>query len=267
VAPEADGNYHCQIIENPFRETTFITGFDVVVDQPAVVHHTVLVIDIRGDAGESSGDSDLSDGWDCATPIVEPDWSVLHAWAPGMEPTEFGKGLGMRIEPGDQLVLQLHYFGDSDAIGTLDQSGYRFQTASSVTEEIYMEPLGPTNFTLPADEVSSPSETLVNNYGVDVLIHGVVPHMHKLGVGYHSSIEQGGSETCLANADDWDFGHQATYLYEEPVLWKKGQTMTNTCTFDNTSANPEQYNSPPKDVSYGEGTNQEMCFFLYYYSY
>lgn len=267
VVPQSDGNeYHCQILDNPFTETTFLTGFEVLVDAPSVVHHTVLAIDRSGDAGAGSGEADLSDGWDCRSPITEDDWAILHAWAPGMEPTAFGEGLGLRVEPGDQIVLQMHYFGDVEDEGTLDQSGYRFRTASAVDTEVRMDAVGPSGFVLPAGEVTSPEESLLNEYGIEVTVHGVFPHMHMLATSYSSRLEGNGGTECLAASDAWDFGHQATYLYDEPAVWSPGESLVSTCTFDNTADNPAQYNDPPQQVTYGEGTNQEMCFFLYYYS-
>ncbi len=258
VTPQEDQNeYHCQILDNPFNSPTFITGFDALIDNPAVVHHLVLALDRDGDAAEESSESDLSDGWDCRTPIVEDDWTILHAWAPGMEPTAFTDGLGVAVGPGDQLVLQVHYFGGPDQAGTPDQSGYRFRTADSVTTELRMQQVGPTGFSLPAG-VSSVEQTLDQEYPVDVTLHGVIPHMHTLGQSYRSEIRDGATTTCLTGADHWDFGHQALYLYEEPVVWPQGSQMYNTCSYDNDTED---------DVVFGEGTNQEMCFFLYYYSY
>ena len=257
VTPQEDQNeYHCQILDNPFNSSTYITGFDALIDQPSVVHHLVLAIDRGGDAGQDSADGDLSDGWDCRTPIVEPDWDILHAWAPGMEPTAFDEGLGIAAGPGDQLVLQVHYFGDDEAAGTPDQSGYRFRTADSVDTEMLMQQVGPTGFTLQTG-VQTVEETLDQDYPVDVTLHGVVPHMHTLGQGYRSEILDGAT-TCLAAADTWDFGHQAAYLFEEPVVWRRGTQVRNSCTYDNDTGAP---------VGFGEGTDQEMCFFLYYYSY
>lgn len=268
VTPGSDGNeYHCQILDNPFTETTYITGFDVLVDQPTVVHHTVLAIDGAADAGEWTGSGDLSEGWDCREKITEEDWSILHAWAPGMEPTEFPDGLGMLVEPGDQLVLQMHYFGSDADAGTIDQSGYRFTTADSVETEVYMEPIGPAHFELPAGEVSTPDDTMVNNFNVDVTVYGVFPHMHMLATGYEARIERSSGSECLASAEAWDFGHQATYMYDEPAVWARGETLYTSCTYDNTADNPWQYNDPPADVTWGEGSNQEMCYFLFYYSY
>lgn len=255
VTPGDDGNeYHCQVVDNPFTETTYITGFDVIVDEPSVVHHTLLAIDVGGDAGTGSGDGDLSDGWDCRTPIAESDWNILHAWAPGMEPTAFPEG-GMRVEPGEQIVLQMHYFADE--AGAVDQSGYRFRTAASASPEIAMSPLGPTSFSVAPGDVETVGLDYENNYGVDITVHGVFPHMHHYATGYTSSITDGADETCLARADAWDFGHQMTYLYEEPAVWTKGSTLSTSCTYENTSDSV---------LTFGEGSDQEMCFFLYYYS-
>lgn len=256
VEPDGDGNeYHCQILENPFTEPTYITGFDVLVDNPAVVHHTLLAVDMGGDAGSASGDSDLSDGWECRSPIAEDDWNILHAWAPGMEPTAFEDG-GMLVNPGDQLVLQMHYYAPKSDVGTIDQSGYRFRTAPAVTHTIEMAPLGPTGFRIPAGETADAKKDYRNNYGVDVTVYGVFPHMHTLGAGYESTVTDGDTDTCLAQADAWDFGHQMTYLYDTPAVWKRGETLHTRCTYDNTTSG---------DVTYGEGTNEEMCFFLFYY--
>ena len=257
VAPDTDGNeYHCQVLENPFTEPTYITGFDVLVDQPAVVHHTLLAIDYGGDAGAGSGESDLTDGWDCRNPIAEDDWGILHAWAPGMEPTAFEDG-GLLVNPGDQIVLQMHYYAKPSDVGTIDQSGYRFRTAPKVTHTIAMAPMGPTGFRIAAGEVEDATEDYLNDYNVDITVYGVFPHMHTLGQGYESTLQNAdGSTTCLARANAWDFGHQMTYLYDEPAIWHKGETLTTRCTYDNTT---------DSTVTYGEGTNQEMCFFLFYY--
>ena len=145
----------------------------------------------------------------------------------------------------------------ADYVETVRGAGYRFRTADSVTTELRMQQVGPTGFSLPAG-VSSVEQTLDQEYPVDVTLHGVIPHMHTLGQSYRSEIRDGATTTCLTGADHWDFGHQALYLYEEPVVWPQVSQMYNTCSYDNDTED---------DVVFGEGTNQEMCFFLYYYSY
>jgi hypothetical protein len=45
-----------------------------------------------------------------------------------------------------------------------------------------------------------------------------------------------------------------------------GDTVHTTCTWDNSEDNPNQFNEPPENVQWGEGTNEEMCFFLFYFT-
>ena len=268
LSPDLDGNeYYCVELENPLTETAYVTGLDVLTGNPSVVHHMILVKDEGGDAGEAWGVDDPSQGFPCRDPMMEDDWTMLHAWAPGMDVTEMAAGTGMKIEPGDQLILQMHYFADDADEGATDQSSYLLQTeSSSPGKEVQLVAFGPSGFRIPADEADhQETEELYNSY-VPIHVYGVFPHQHLLGTHYESWVEnEDGSTECLASGD-WNFDHQAFYMYQEPYTLEVGSTLYGQCTWDNTADNPWQYNDPPEQVTYGEGTNQEMCFFLFYAS-
>jgi hypothetical protein len=262
-----DGNeYYCQVVDNPFTETTYITGIDVDLGVPEVVHHMILAIDQGGNAGIEYGTDGDTDEFQCRTPVVESDWLLVHAWTPGMEPVEFAEGQGFRVEPGQQLVLQMHYFGDP-ANPPTDLSAYKLRTTDTVDRPVEMAAIGPTGFTIPAGDNSfTAADGLRNSYGVDFEILGAFPHMHLLGSHFSSWINKADdSEDCLLDGR-YDFDHQMTYMFEEPALLADGERLRFECTWDNSSDNPEQYNDPPQDVHYGEGTTEEMCFLLFYYS-
>lgn len=266
VQPDADGNeYFCAILENPLTEAVYITGLDVEVGDAAVAHHMILAVDSSGDAGLEYGDDDPSDGFDCRDPIMEDDWEMVHAWAPGMDATYFPEGKGMKIEPGSQLVLQMHYF-QSDTETHVDRSKYLLRVATEVDTEIMLYPIGPYGYTIPAGDAEySRSDSFKNTY-LPINVYGMFPHIHLLGKRYDAHVERAdGGEECLARGE-YDFDHQAFYMYDEPFTFEIGDTLTGGCTWDNSADNPNQYNDPPQDVSYGEGTNQEMCFFLIYLS-
>ena len=259
--------YYCYVVDNPLTEPTWITGFDVDLDNRSLVHHIVLAIDYGHDAGLDYGDSDSSDGFACADPIVEDDWLLLHAWTPGQPPVQLPEGHGMLVQPDDQIVMQMHYFDTSGEPQT-DRSAYIMTTAEEVEVPVEMAAFGPTRFTIPAGDAAYTRDYGErNDYGGDFTILGMFPHMHWLGAGYAASIEHDdGTSTCLVQDDQYSFDHQATYIFKEPATWAQGEKMNLSCTWDNSASNPYQYNSPPKDVSYGEGTNEEMCFFLFYYA-
>ena len=266
VTPEADGNqYFCVVLDNPLTEPAAITGIDVSLGDATVVHHMLLARDWGKDAGADYGADDPSAGFDCRDPIMEDDWELLHAWAPGMDATRFPEGVGIPIQPGDQIVLQMHYFGTPGA-GRADQSSYLFELAAEVEQEISMAALGPDGFTIPAGEPAH-TESSTESFGLSRLtVYGVFPHMHLLGAAYEGVLTAAdGTETCMASGE-WDFDHQGLYIYDEPVAWTPRSSFTGTCTWDNSAANPDQYNDPPEDVRWGSGTNQEMCYFLFYFS-
>lgn len=267
---DGDGNqYWCVTLENTLTETAWITGLDVALGNTAVVHHMLLMKDENGDAGEAYGGVNPADGFECRDPMMEDDWTILHAWAPGMGATMLPEGTGMQIAPGDQIVLQMHYFWDGDQAPDPDQSSYLLEVTTEAPDKtIEVYPVGPAGFTIPAGEANyEVYEELPWIYDLDITIYGVFPHQHLLGTAYEAEIRNAdGSVDCLARGD-WDFHHQAFYMYDEPTTLSVGDTLGGSCWWDNSADNPDQYNDPPQDVTWGEGTNQEMCYFLFYLSY
>ena len=268
INADVDGNeYFCVEVENPLTETGYITGLDVLTGNPSVVHHMILIKDESGDAGVEYGVTDPSAGFDCRDPMMEDDWTLLHAWAPGMDQTNMVEGMGMAIEPGDQLILQMHYFATAADAGATDQSSYLLRLDSQKpAKEVQLIPFGPAGFRIPADEdAHSESEDFYNSY-VPITVYGVFPHMHLLGTDYHGWVDNAdGTQDCLAQGR-WDFDHQAFYMFDEPYTLDVGDSLVAECTWDNSASNPAQYNDPAEAVNYGEGTNEEMCYFLYYAS-
>lgn len=255
----ASGNeYYCMVLDNPFDETTFVTGIDVDLGTREVVHHMVLAVDAGKDAGIEYGTDGSERQFPCADPVVESDWSVLHAWTPGMEPVEFPEGMGMKVEPDDQIVLQMHYFGDPDEVYT-DLSAYELRTADSVETEVFMTAIGPTDFVIQAGDSESTAMDGLKNTGYgDVQILGAFPHMHLLGSYFESWVSDAdGGETCVLDGK-YDFNHQMTYMFEEPVEYGDGDVLRFRCTWDNSAGT--------SNVRYGEGTDEEMCFLLFYYA-
>lgn len=258
---DGSGNQHwCQVLENPFDETTYVTGIDVELGNREVVHHMVLAIDQGGDAGIEYGTDGTEPEFACTDPVVESDWLLIHAWTPGMEPVEFPEGMGYTIQPGDQLVLQMHYFGDPSQTYT-DRSTYKLRTVDEIDQEVGMFAFGPTRFTIEAGNAEATAQDgMTNNFGVDFQVLGAFPHMHTLGRRFHSYMTDAETkeESCVIEGP-YDFDHQMTYMFEDPMTWKQGDRLKFQCTWDNSDGT--------EDVSFGEGTDEEMCFMLFYYTF
>jgi hypothetical protein len=267
----AKNEYRCLILDWDEAEDVYITGFEPIIDHAAISHHTVLFQAPAGEAdamvtdpGTQSFKCDIIPDWD---------WMTLHAWAPGNNPVEMPPGGGVKIEGGSQLVLQMHYFDSvPDASTTQDLPGYYLNTTDSVDTEILFAPFGPEDFEIPAGAANH-SETLEyafqDIYGLPLTttIYGVFPHMHVLGKSYDfHGTTPGGQEKCIAKADRYDFANQPTYWFDEPVVFAPEDELSTTCTWDNSAANPDQINGTPQDVTWGENTDQEMCYAILYVS-
>lgn len=259
VATDGDSNkYTCFVLDFEPTEDTWLTALDVVAD-PRVAHHAVLYLDTTGDPGAHFG-SPGANSFDCRDDLDGDGWTFLHGWAPGMVPTVMPDGMGLKVKPGQRLVMQMHYYDDASQ-GIVDRPGYTLHTAGrdAISKDIYVVPAGSYSFTIPAGEVHTADESLTNEW-LDITVYGTFPHMHRLGSAYEMRIDhEDGTSTCVARADAWEFNNQQTYMFEEPLVWSPGDAATTSCTWDNTAGD--------EAVRFGESTDQEMCFFFTYVSY
>jgi hypothetical protein len=109
----------------------------------------------------------------------------------------------------------------------------------------------------PRVEVSAESEPIP----VDVHVLGITPHMHNLGREFKVvAVDPTGKKTApLIWIKDWDFNWQGAYQFARPLRLPKGSKIRLQAVYDNSANNPKNPNSPPKDVTWGEQTSDEMC--------
>jgi hypothetical protein len=112
--------------------------------------------------------------------------------------------------------------------------------------------LGQGNFSIPPRSTGySASKTLVAS--ISAKVYGVLPHMHQLGKSIR--VENTTRSQCYVNIPRWDFHWQQMYFFEQPLVLPAQATLKLTCTWDNYT---------DKAVTWGEGTEDEMCLnYLY----
>ena len=236
---------------------------------PSLVHHIVIFKQEVSDSGPfAPGNYDPALGVNCIDNMRGLSAGMLAGWAPGMVPVELPSGTGLKVEPNEQLIIQMHYYlPGPEALGRADRSGYAFRTAESVERELYMFPLGETGrnaFTIPAgDPKFTHTSTLeLPSFITDeITIYTTFPHMHVLGTGYKGWITRERWDGGLYRREPAvRFGNQLTYVLNDPVKVKGGETVNFFCTWDNSADNPNNFYDPPQDIRYGERTDEEMCF-------
>ena len=259
--------YRCFLVDD-VEAATWVTGIEALVDNATISHHAVLFVD--PDAGSEANVQDpATRSWSCPEVLPEDNWQFLNAWAPSGEAVEFPAGMGMKLEAGSQLVLQMHYF-TSGGEPPADRPGYGLMLADEVEDELFYLALGPESFRIPAGDASF-TETLelpmeyLTYGGFSLDVYGLMPHMHVLGASYDfTTTSPGGEESCISRADDYDFSMQPTWWFDEPVRIGASDLLTVSCTWDNSATNPRQLSDPPQDVTWGENTQEEMCYALMY---
>jgi hypothetical protein len=104
-----------------------------------------------------------------------------------------------------------------------------------------------------------------NTSGEAWVIGGSTPHMHTLGRQIRTEIVHAdGSASCLMDVPDWDFNWQQSYVLpkDQYLTVQPGEKVRLTCVYDNSPLNQPVVNGerlPPRDVTWGEGTLDEMC--------
>ncbi len=220
-------------------------------------------------------------------------FSSIGSWVPGTPARPFPAGTGIRVEPGSMIAAQFHYNTTTSA-PVADQSTIEIATTDSVEREATMLPavdigwitngaIGGNAMTIPANEPNVEHSTTI---GFDsfflagarrtlgladdapLLIHRANHHMHELGTRQRSELQHAdGSMSCLLDIPEWDFAWQGSYALQRPLPFQAGDQLWMGCAWNNTEANQPIIDGEPRqprDVSWGEGTSDEMCLGAFY---
>ena len=72
-----------------------------------------------------------------------------------------------------------------------------------------------------------------------------------------------GAKECLLDIERWDFHWQGAYTLRTTKRVEMNDSISLECHWDNSAANQPD-GLPPRDLNWGEGTNDEMCLGLLY---
>jgi hypothetical protein len=262
TAEEVPDDYRCFVLDWPETTTKYITGFNARPGNPSVVHHVLAFVASPDDvsAVESLDAGEDGPGYTC---FGGPGFggSMIGGWAPGGQGSDFAPGTGVRMEPGSKIVMQVHY--NTDLTGPQpDLTRLEVSVADSVDKDAWSQfwanPawLSGSAMSIPPyqDGVShewSFDPTPFITDGDPVVLYSANLHMHNLGKSGRLEIERAdGSTECLLSIGEWDFHWQNSYPLMEPKTVYPGDRIKIQCTWDNPTAN---------EVTWGEGTSDEMC--------
>jgi tetratricopeptide (TPR) repeat protein len=256
---QADGTdvFRIFVLRLPVDGVKFVRGMEFRPGNAKVVHHANIRID-RTDASRKFDEADSGPGYDglVATSAVYPDGHFL-GWTPGQVPPLLPKGLAWRLQPGTDLVVELHMQPSGKEESVQPSIGFYFGPDPPERTPAMLR-LGRQSIDIPAGE----HEYVITDSfvtPVDVEVQAVQPHAHyraKEMVGFANLPD--GSVRPLIHIRNWDFRWQHVYRYVTPFWLPKGTRLQMRYTYDNSADNPRNPSQPPERVFWGQRSADEM---------
>jgi mono/diheme cytochrome c family protein len=274
--------YRCFLLDPQLDHDMFMTGYEVIPGNDALVHHLLAMpvdptIVVEGGLTNMQVMQALDDesperiGWPClgvAGDGVEIEGLPI-SWAPGQGVVELPQSSGYRIAANNLIVVQIHYnMFDASLIGQSDSTTVELAFVDEVAREGLFDlsdGLLDTMFegdphVIPAGEPAHEftwrfeADSYIGWQGAEEIeLWGFFPHMHAYGTSLTARVfdENDQELGCVGEVPRWDFHWQLYYFMEQPIMLKPGYEIEVTCTYDTTSA--------PTDMLPGWGTFNEMC--------
>jgi hypothetical protein len=238
----------------------WVRAIEIRPGLPRVVHHANLLVDRAGSArlqerspGKGFPGMDLVIG---RSPF-DPDGHFLF-WKPGAPLHVEPDGFAWRLDPGNELVLNMHLQPSGKPEQVRPSLGLYFTDAARTKFPLLVQlqddqdldiPAGARHFAI-SDDFKLP---------LDADILAVYPHAHYLGklLEAYATLPDG-SRKWLIRIPAWDPNWQAVFYYREPVFLPKESVIHMRYHYDNSSSNPRNPNHPPKRVLAGNQATDEM---------
>lgn len=245
------------VFRTGLAETRWVRGLEFRPEGAQTLHHATIAVDPTSNSRYHDA-RDPEPGFDgmLNASARRPDGHLL-GWVPGKRPTQVDESIAWRLDPGTDLVVQLHMrpTGRAETVNPL--LGLYFADRPAERTPVMIR-LGPRTLDIPA---GAKEYAVQDAYvlPVDVELLGIAPHAHYLGKEMRASATlPDGTERPLLYIEQWDFDWQDEYRYREPLALPKGTTVSMRFTFDNSSRNIRNPHQPPQRVVFGPRTADEM---------
>jgi len=258
LVAEGPDLYQCFVLPFKMPDGKYLKAVEYRPGNRRVVHHAVLTTLATRIAQTRLKEAD---GKSFASGLAPPGQLLpgqLAFWTPGMTPRELPRGFAMDWPENVELVLQLHLHPSGKEEKEKSSIGLYF-TDEKPKDQLKLTILNNSRIDIPPGEKEH-EVTVTKTIRSPVEVYGVFPHMHLIGRSVKVTAKlPDGSVEPLISIPDWNFNWQHYYQYKTPVKLPEGTVLEGRWTYDNSSDNPANPSHPPKRVTYGEQTANEMA--------
>jgi hypothetical protein len=216
----------------PWDGMAYTRSYRTLIDNGEVVHHWLFY---KNAGPKTDGAVSQSSG-------VHPDGQLSHGWAPGGTDMYFHKDVGAEMPSTTSYTLELHY---NNTTGSAQPDASGIEVCVTPTQPSFVASIS----WLGTDNISGTSAQGTCDPSSSERIHliGATPHMHTKGT--HMKVVLNRAAGGMESLHDlpFDFNYQRGYTFDTWI--EPGDTISTTCS----------YSAP---ASFGEGTNDEMCYWF-----
>lgn len=256
--------YHIFVLPTGLKEDKDIAAVELRPGNLKQVHHALMSWDTTGKAQML----------DAATPeygytnfggfgVDAAASSQYPGYVPGQRARFFPEGVAQKMYKNSDFLMQVHYA--PTPVDEVDSTSVNiFFSKKPVQRYVYnyiMLPYDLVNgpFIIPKNQIKTFEGQFTVPYKVSVF--AIWPHCHLLGQKWKVyAVHPNGDTTNLIKIDDWDFKWQGAYLFPKYQVLEPGCVIHAFATYDNTANNPLNPNNPPKTITWGEKTSDEMFY-------
>jgi hypothetical protein len=254
-----------------FTEERYIKGIKIIPGNRKLVHHCRVDFDST-DRFVKLMDKDgyiVTHNLD-GTPM--PAYQFVGDYVPGISAYQYPQNVGYKVSKKIYALINIHYSPsakediDSTKVYVyLYPRGYIPREISHLC--ITTHDAGPENlnFKVPADSIVAvdlagpPLDTALS-------VIAIQPHMHLLGKSIKVyGVTPKNDTVHLLYINDWDFNWQENYYFITPAVLPKGSILHAQGIYDNTTFNPRNPFTPPRDIYFNgvmNTTNEMLEFYL-----
>jgi hypothetical protein len=282
------------VIENPFKEDTWVSSIEIRPGDASVVHHAIVqvpeqnqaqlvftkaVVNAQGQNAQAfvkagviadglpqnpfgNGSGSYNDQLVRLRERTTGEGAFMTmeaVYAPGTQPQDFRfTDSAKLIRGGKPIRLEVHYTPNGKE--TLDQTKIGFTLAKAPAQRRFVimapEHLVDSRKPIPAGDSNYETKGELT-FKQDADLVWFMPHMHLRGkdMSFLLIHPDGRQETVLDAK--FNFNWQLGYEVKEPIKVEKGARMIVTAHHDNSANNPSNPD-PTSSVAWGDLTSQEM---------
>lgn len=265
-----DNREHFKVFVVPTNasEDLYVAGIDFIPQNKSYAHHCRFMIDttrlLRPDNGIEVGEP--SEFQRLGIKMNDNFW---HGWIPGNTAIFYPEGSAKRLPKGSDIILNMHYSPSPKEV--IEVSKILIYLTKQPAKRLVKTFILEENTVVNEPFVIEP-DTVIKFYQRsaiiphDISLISITPHMHLLGKNFKAyAITPDGDLINLIKIDNWDFNWQMTYQFQKLLKIPQGSVIYSEAEYDNTPQNGRNPYAPPRVVTYGWGTKNEMLNLIFQY--